>query len=774
MLATLERDIRVERRVHHNRQHPLITCHWLQVAIACVTSPTGGKMAMPSDEKRLRALAERLRGEVTEMQERWEALGEELEAKRRGLRIVEGTLELLQQRHDTAQAQEGGSAIKGLRSAAPDAEGADGKGVLGALSREQASGGDAGLHNIAMVTRHVPSPTCQVPGERSPGLAACTEDVDVPPRLNLATALPLSVWQDHLVPMLFPEPAVRLMGPMLFPEAAARLKVVCKALRGWINQCPVKLGEVAVREELSAVLTTFPATESMIMTQYEPLEAEEEATMIALLGEHGGTLKCIKEFSTGAERLLSRAVGAGALPNLSYFRLELWKPDHRRLLLDGRLDRVEEMDVGVGGNRGLDDEEQRDALAHLQRLPRLRTLLWRYHHNMMGQAGLPAPQAACPPFIPRTLKSLTLSNVWVTGLDVILRDMSGWLEGSGARLEEIIVQPMGPLTAEGGAALARILRSSSSTLKKVVVGRQDCECECLISVEFLLALAPGLASCYHTAEQQLLGVPPESIQGVLESPSRASFRRLTHLMLEPNDEALDLTSPLWDLVAGGLCPALTSLSLVCDLDFGFVWAHHASGGGEEGACRLLRALDGLGGTLTRFEMTDRSSEAPNPSPDPPYAVCYDLGVAIGKLRRLKDLSLSIAQNGRAYHAVARGLVAWDGCPELLRVSLGESGGVRRSLAWLTYEPSLILPSVRRLNFKFEGLTDEEELLLWCGLVRMPRKHLLEARVLTLEEGRPSVDLAWLRQTLLLGDVLNARFERPASHYCRVSLVWGGE
>jgi hypothetical protein len=43
-------------------------------------------------------LVERLRGEVTGLQERWEALGEELEAKQRRLRLAEATVELLTQR----------------------------------------------------------------------------------------------------------------------------------------------------------------------------------------------------------------------------------------------------------------------------------------------------------------------------------------------------------------------------------------------------------------------------------------------------------------------------------------------------------------------------------------------------------------------------------------------------------------------------------------------------------------------------------------------------
>jgi hypothetical protein len=47
-------------------------------------------------------LVERLRGEVTELQEEWEALGEELETQRRRLRLAEATVEMMQRRQKEA------------------------------------------------------------------------------------------------------------------------------------------------------------------------------------------------------------------------------------------------------------------------------------------------------------------------------------------------------------------------------------------------------------------------------------------------------------------------------------------------------------------------------------------------------------------------------------------------------------------------------------------------------------------------------------------------
>jgi hypothetical protein len=55
----------------------------------------------------LMGLVERLRGEVTVLQE---ALGEELKVKRRRLRLAEATVELLQARgEEAAQGEEGGA-----------------------------------------------------------------------------------------------------------------------------------------------------------------------------------------------------------------------------------------------------------------------------------------------------------------------------------------------------------------------------------------------------------------------------------------------------------------------------------------------------------------------------------------------------------------------------------------------------------------------------------------------------------------------------------------
>jgi hypothetical protein len=163
---------------------------------------------------------------------------------------------------------------------------------------------------------------------------------------------------------------------------------------------------------------------------------------------------------------------------------------------------------------------------------------------------------------------------------------------------------------------------------------------------------------------------------------------------------------VWDLVASGLLPALADLHL--EGSGGLSW-------GSEGECRLARALEAVAGTLRR--LTLRTGAYPK---RPPVAACRELGFALGKMRRLTYLSLFLFEGGRSYHLVGRGVAASGGCPPLERLHLD---GVRENLESLTYEPSLIVPSVRRLSVRGRA-TEEEALLMCCGLVRMGYKHRL--------------------------------------------------
>jgi hypothetical protein len=126
------------------------------------------------------------------------------------------------------------------------------------------------------------------------GKRACDE-VEAP-RLSLATALPLSVWQDHLT-------------PCLSVVAAARLRDVCKALRGVVDECPIKLGRVMGGWRVKAALTCFPAAQSMdLVLNEKEVRAADGGEWVELLRRHGGTLKRVAASGKRGEQRLDSAV----------------------------------------------------------------------------------------------------------------------------------------------------------------------------------------------------------------------------------------------------------------------------------------------------------------------------------------------------------------------------------------------------------------------------------------------------------------------------------
>jgi hypothetical protein len=204
-------------------------------------------------------------------------------------------------------------------------------------------------------------------------------------------------------------------------------------------------------------------------------------------------------------------------------------------------------------------------------------------------------------------------------------------------------------------------------------------------------------------------------------PTCPTFTRLTHLSLADGrhtDAAIAFKSRVWDLM-----PALVDLHL--ESPQGVPWE------GEGGHRLIVRALEGVAGSLRRLELV--STERPA-SPAPPAVACHELGVAIGKMRRLSYLSLDIFDDGRAYHAVERGLAASGGCPPLFELRLL---GVQQNVDMVTHEPSLIVPSVRRLRIQEIGKDAEATLLLCCGLTRMGYKHRVETK-LPVRPGGPTV------------------------------------
>jgi hypothetical protein len=350
-----------------------------------------------------------------------------------------------------------------------------------------------------------------------------------PPRLSLAMALPLSVWQDHLT-------------PWLSRVEAARLRGACKALREVMDECPVELGRVYA-EDLNAALTCFPAAQSfeMVLEGWSP--SVEEGEVVELLRRHGGTFKRITTFGLDAEELYAPAVRAGALPRLTHFKMTPSDPEHRQWLSDGRLRLLEEVHVDM------EDAESVTALEHLRHLPHLRSL-------RLQVLRAPTAKAVFPAFIPPSLKILILDRLGAPLVESLLGQLPSMLRGSGAGLEEITIISAVKTRAKGGAALACVLQACSSTLKGLCL-LSAYTSTCILHPDFASNVASGLVSCCERLER--LEVP----WGVFKClpPTCPAFKRLTQLCLNNDAATIRLTSPVWARMARGLVPAIADLSL---------------------------------------------------------------------------------------------------------------------------------------------------------------------------------------------------------------------
>jgi hypothetical protein len=138
-------------------------------------------------------------------------------------------------------------------------------------------------------------------------------------------------------------------------------------------------------------------------------------------------------------------------------------------------------------------------------------------------------------------------------------------------------------------------------------------------------------------------------------------------------------------------------------------------GGEEGIrTRVAPAFEAVAGTLTHLSIAVTRNVFNG------EGMAYEVGVAVGKLRRLKDLALDLHlhEDGRTYHAFAQGVADSGGetpLPLLLRVAVEPE--VTRNVGLLT---SLLLPSVR--VFASEGGVRRELLVLACALRQAGYKH----------------------------------------------------
>jgi hypothetical protein len=151
------------------------------------------------------------------------------------------------------------------------------------------------------------------------------------------------------------------------------------------------------------------------------------------------------------------------------------------------------------------------------------------------------------------------------------------------------------------------------------------------------------------------------------------------------------------------------------------FAHGREGGMNEARSRVAPGLEAVAGTLTHLMLQWQCNDV---------SVAHELGVAVGKLRRLEDLALDLSDDGRVYHALARGVAASGGdrpLPLVRRVLLSTYFSYSWANADLLASLLLLLPSVE--VFVTDYTRDRTALLLLtaCALRRAGYKHTWDLR-----------------------------------------------
>jgi hypothetical protein len=512
----------------------------------------------------------------------------------------------------------------------------------------------------------------------------------------------MAAWEDHLLPLL----------PC---KDAARLGRTCKALRELLRGHFKDLGTIKM-DKLQAALTTFPSARGVTLDA--PVRQLSYLRFEALVewlreGGRGGAINrvsfthCENEDCTD---FVHAALQSGALPSLKNLHSRLGKPFHRYLLTHGLVAGMHELRLTIT-KAGL--EPQLAALGLVRQLPALAKLELEVKAD-----GANVYPVQWPPFIPPSLKALRIHSGFVYGpmTESLLRALPGMLEASGARLErlEVNVPSDFEVIGDGLVHVAQALRCSSPTLKHFVLGTCTPQViEVLLGGEDYAArverlrvqwadVLAGLSAC---RELEVLVLPDIEVEPLF--PPGTAFNRLAHLEIcdydreHPPDAGV---MGLWELMALGGLPALAKLSVRLEGRWGEV---------DEVKSRMAPAFEAVAGTLTHLNL-ERHYKGGWPNDE----VGYEVGMAVGKLRRIRDLALSLSEDGRAYHAFAQGLAASGGdrpLTPLWRVSVTSMIEAHGDLL-----ASLILPSVR--VFTFGHADDREALLTACGLRQAGYKH----------------------------------------------------
>jgi hypothetical protein len=242
-----------------------------------------------------------------------------------------------------------------------------------------------------------------------------------------------------------------------------------------------------------------------------------------------------------------------------------------------------------------------------------------------------------PAFIPPSLKALDIdvNDGGLAGV-ALLRALPGMLGASRARLERLKLEIPHDFEClgDGLVRVAQALRCCSPTLEALLLGTASTGMSInfeggdfasqveRLRVEWAELLA-GVSAC---RELQMLVLPYIDVEPLF--PPGAAFHRLTHLEISaykrehPPDAGV---MGVWELMASGGLPALAKLK---------VWLEGLGGGVNEVRSRVAPGLEAVAGSLTHLHLGGWGLDE--------VEMGYELGVAVGKLRRLKDLAAPVS------------------------------------------------------------------------------------------------------------------------------------
>jgi hypothetical protein len=519
-------------------------------------------------------------------------------------------------------------------------------------------------------------------------------------------ALPEPMWEEHLL-------------PLLTCQEAAWLGCTCKALRGLVREQFRGLGILKVKQ-LRAALTTFPRARTVELHDSPGWDGPQGEALVQWLRERGRG-RGLERVTTGGDlsddvfNPIQEALQAGALPSLKNITALLKYPTHQASLTGGFVAAMHELrlTVDLTDDEDFPQEPQLAALGLVRQLPALARLELRLEKYAFS-VDRDLDEVDWPPFIPPSLRALRveLESQDRFASESLLRALPGMLVASQARLLRLEVFLWYYIGAIGDALihLLEVVRCCSPALKDFYLTLRDGnpfhayrdEPDGAIQLERLhTQWAEVLADVSTCRELEVLVLPRVKAEPLF--PLGSTFARLTHLEISdyerehPPDAGM---MGLWGL------PALAKLSVRLEGRWESI---------EHVRSRVAPALEAVADTVTHLHL-EKYNDSTWSSDE--VKMGYELGAAVGQLRRLKDLALDLFESGRAYQAFVQGLATSGGgrlLPLLHRMSL--VGGVKTDPDLLA---SLLLPSVR--VFCLPDDDNRKSLLTACALRQAAYKH----------------------------------------------------